>query len=333
MMKKTWQVLLVDDDRYLLRVLEEFLTQEGYAVTAVQNGQEAIGLMAENDFAVVVTDLVMQPVSGERIIEEAKSSNPLTEVILLTAYPSLDTMVEAIRARVFDYLPKPVDLDRLSRTVENAVAAHELAVDNHRMIDQLNQQHEILESRITEVARDLEQLSTIDSLTGLYNYRYFAEVIQTEVSRAVRYRRPLALAMLDLDHFKHYNDCYGHVEGNKALEMIAEKMRATVRGVDILVRYGGEEFAIILPETPKEKARINLSRVCKCVRDLGLEIDMGGEKRLITISCGLAACPDDAEDSEELVQNADLALYRAKSMGRNQIVFYSPSLSEKEGKR
>ena len=110
--------------------------------------------------------------------------------------------------------------------------------------------------------------------------------------------------------------------------MIAERMRATVREVDALFRYGGEEVAILLPETPKGRARANVARVCRRVRDLALKVNTPEGPKIITLSCGLAACPEDARGAEMLTEAADLALYRAKSMGRNQIVFYTPALRE-----
>lgn len=332
-MKRAWPILVVDDEPETLRILMEFLTEEGYSVQEASNGQDALDLIARNDYAVVLTDWVMPQVGGDKIIEAVKTRNALTEVVVLTAYLSLQSMVEAIHYHVFDYLQKPIDLDRLSRTLDNALNQHRLALENQRIISRLNQQQEILRNRIEEVSRELEQLSTVDALTGLYNYRYFSDVLQTEISRSIRYGRPLTLAMLDLDYFKYYNDNYGHAKGNEALFAVAHRMQSMVREVDILIRYGGEEFAILLPETPKEKAKTNITRVCQCIRDMGLEVTTPDGKRLITLSCGLAACPEDAQDGESLVVAADLALYRAKSMGRNQVVFYTAALREAEEAR
>jgi len=327
-MKELDPILVIDDEPETLRMLLEVLSDEGYAARGTTQGTEALEWIQRQEFAVVLVDLIMSPVRGERIIETVKAANPLTEVIVVTAHASLESTLEAIRYHVFDYLEKPFDLDRLIRTVKNALEQYQLARENERIISRLNRQHEILRERIQDVSRELKQLATVDALTGLHNYRYFSEVIQTEVSRAIRYGRPVTLAMLDLDYFKHYNDDYGHVQGNEALRRIAERMRATLREVDILFRYGGEEFAILLPETPKGRARTNIARVCRRVRDLDLAVRSPEGPKTITLSCGLAACPEDAQDAKALNEAADLALYRAKSMGRNQIVFYTPALRE-----
>lgn len=327
-MKETWPVLVVDDEPEFLRMLVELLTEEGYVAVGVSNGARGIEKIRQSEYPVVLVDLIMNPVSGEEVIEAAKQHNPLTEVIVITGHPSLRSSMDAIRYQVFDYLRKPIDADRLLRTIDNAIAQYRLSAENKRLVDQLNRQQEVLRSRIVEVSGELEQLSTTDALTGLYNYRFYVEVLHTEISRALRYGRPLTLAMLDLDYFKYYNDTFGHQQGNKALQEISAEMRSTVREVDILIRYGGEEFAILLPETPKERARTIIARVCQRVRDLNFEATTSEGPRVITLSCGLASCPDDASEVESLTTAADLALYRAKSMGRNQIVFYTPALRE-----
>jgi len=327
-MKQSWSILVVDDEAPFLNMMVEFLKGEGYAVVGTVSGQEAVEQMEHNQFAVVLVDLVMSPMGGEDVIELAKKHNPLVEVIVLTGRPTLQSMVDAIRFQVFDYLPKPIDLDRLVRTLENALNQYHLKRENQRIVNQLNKQQDILRERIREVSGELEELSTTDALTGLFNFRYFSEIIQSEISRSLRYKRSLTLAMLDLDHFKHYNDNYGHVKGNEALKAVAEQMRATVREVDILVRYGGEEFAILLPETPKGRARTIVARVCQCVRDMNLKVQTGQGTKLITLSGGLASCPDDAKDQDTLIQNADLALYEAKVKGRDRIVFYTSALRE-----
>jgi diguanylate cyclase (GGDEF)-like protein len=331
MLRKDWPILVVDDDPEFLEVMDQFLQNEGFDVKACPNGALALEEISKRDYALVISDLVMQPVSGEDIVKAVKKDCPGTEVIIITGYPSLGSTVEAIRFQVFDYLKKPLDFDKLVRTVDNAIVQHQLSLENERLISQLKQQEEVLRTRIDEVTQELEELSTTDALTGLYNYRYYSEVIFAEVSRSLRYNRPISLAMLDLDHFKFYNDTYGHQEGNKALQLVAGEMLSSVRDVDIVIRYGGEEFAILLPETDKKGARTIVSRVCECVRNLDLVIKRKGKETLqVTISGGLATCPEDADDAESLTQAADLALYRAKSLGKDRIVEYNPQLSQSE---
>jgi DNA-binding NtrC family response regulator len=183
-MRKAWPILVVDDQPAFLEMLVDFLSHEGFAAIGASNGEDAIRQIEHNHFAVLIVDLKMTPIGGEQVIEVAKKQSNLTEIIVITGFPSLSSTVEAIRYQVFDYVTKPVDLERLLRMVENACEQYQLRRANEQILDQLNRQHEILQSRIKEVSEELEQLSTTDALTGLFNYRFFTEVIQTEISRA-----------------------------------------------------------------------------------------------------------------------------------------------------
>lgn len=157
-----------------------------------------------------------------------------------------------------------------------------------------------------------------DDLTGLYDHAYFEERLGEEVIRARRYGRPLSLVMLDLDGFKRINDTYGHLEGDRALCVFAEFMQKAVRHTDLLARYGGEEFAIIMPETGGPEAGIAAERLRRGIeKETLLHID--GVRVSLTGSFGVAAFPEDADAAEDLIRQADEALYAAKKRGKNQV--------------
>ncbi len=171
-------------------------------------------------------------------------------------------------------------------------------------------------------SKELRRISITDPLTGLLNRRYFEERLREELDRATRHRHPLSLIMLDLDHFKRYNDANGHPAGDKALVLLGRVLRASVRAIDVVSRFGGEEFAIILPETIKREALLIGERIRSEVETLYFP----GEERLpggrLTVSAGVASFPDDARDLKTLVQRADRALYQAKARGRNRVEAY-----------
>ena len=171
--------------------------------------------------------------------------------------------------------------------------------------------------------RAADELATIDEGTQLFNKRHFKRVLPMEVVRAKRYKHDLTLAMIDVDHFKMYNDSAGHQAGDRALAIIAQILRESFRKSDIIVRYGGEEFAVIMPETSRKEGNGVgfVDRARKGVEAAGLVFeDPTGRRRVLTISGGVATLPLQAETGDELVEKADQALYRAKARGRNCIV-------------
>jgi len=162
--------------------------------------------------------------------------------------------------------------------------------------------------------KSTEHLSITDGLTGLYNHRQFQEQLGVEVKRAQRYDLNLSLIMIDLDHFKEFNDSYGHLEGDNLLRKIAQILKSSLRETDFVARYGGEEFAVILPETNKEGAAIAAERVRSTIS----EQTFGEVGAKMTVSLGVACYPDDACLRADLIKKADDALYRAKREGRNR---------------
>jgi len=165
-----------------------------------------------------------------------------------------------------------------------------------------------------------QELSTKDDLTGLYNRRHFFERFERETYRADRYGRPVSLLMVDIDHFKNYNDSYGHLRGDKALARLSSIMKKKLRKVDTLARYGGEEFLVLLPETDKRAASIVGEKLRAAVEteDFNQDDPSLGEARL-TVTIGVAAMPDDTEDPKLLLDLSDKALYYGKAQGRNQV--------------
>ncbi|MBI5118815.1 HDOD domain-containing protein [Candidatus Poribacteria bacterium] len=163
------------------------------------------------------------------------------------------------------------------------------------------------------------ELATKDELTGLYNRRYCSECLRTEIERSRRYKRPLSIAMFDIDHFKNFNDAYGHNAGDKILKLVARFMHSCSRGTDVVGRHGGEEFLAILPETDAGSASVYCERVRLAVEKLGKTecADFVGSS--LSISGGVTAYIPDADTPETIVERADQALYKAKQNGRNRI--------------
>jgi two-component system, cell cycle response regulator len=163
---------------------------------------------------------------------------------------------------------------------------------------------------------EAQRLSTTDPLTGLWNFRYLSMSLAREIERSTRFDRPLAVLMLDLDHFKQVNDVHGHARGDTVLRELAERVQEQIREVDTFARYGGEEFVVVLPETGLEGAQHLADRICERIRVGPLRTSAGD--LAITISIGVAVYPDHGDSPASLVRAADLALYVAKGDGRDQ---------------
>lgn len=173
--------------------------------------------------------------------------------------------------------------------------------------------------KLVEANKQLKELSIRDGLTGVFNRRYFDGRLEEEAQRASRYSRNFALEMIDIDHFKKLNDTYGHGCGDEVLKQVAEIMKQNTRETDIVCRYGGEEFCIVLIELDEKRAYHHAERVREAVSSFIFSNGQTPLSEKVTVSVGLAMFPQDARDHRQLVESADSALYAAKSGGRNQV--------------
>ena len=209
--------------------------------------------------------------------------------------------------------------EEMNRMVKKDLDLRVALLDYFTDVSRRIENPKIIENKLFEKT---VQDTFVDELTELYNYRYFMQALHREITRANRYGHDLSLVMYDVDDFKHYNDVNGHPEGSKALKKLAGILKKSSRDVDVVCRYGGEEFAVILPETDKAGAKAIAERSRRMVeRSTFLRGEMQPLKRL-TLSGGVAALNVDAKTRASLISKADQALYRAKSLGKNRVVEY-----------
>jgi diguanylate cyclase (GGDEF)-like protein len=172
----------------------------------------------------------------------------------------------------------------------------------------------------------LYRYAVTDEMTRIYNHRYFQQRLDEELMRATRYDNRISLLILDVDHFKNFNDTYGHPEGDRVLKMVAKLIERSVREVDIVARYGGEEFVVICPEKNGEGSLTPAERIRSSVAEYDFRIN--GKPAPITVSLGIACFPDQAKSKEELIQKADFALYYSKQHGRNRVSLFNPIMKD-----
>ena len=310
------RVLVVDDEDTLRGVISQVLEEDGYDVTGAPSGEEALDLFRQAPYPIVVTDIIMGKMSGLDLLQEVKLLNPEALVVVMTSQASLDRATSAIRSGAYDFLTKPFDeLEVISAVVNRANEKVQLLERNRSLMASLKSHTEELE----RVNSNLEEMATHDGLTGLHNHRFFRDVLDLEVSRSARHQRTFSLVFIDVDHFKDFNDTYGHLAGDEALKGLAQTFTEGKRASTVVARYGGEEFVSMLPETAKEGALQYAELLRKKVEKQTFRDHEGQPLGNVTISLGVAAFPTDATDSKTLIERADRALYQAKESGRNRV--------------
>ena len=257
-------------------------------------GEGFYGMVAQTGMARLIKDVDTEP-----SLTKEDTLSPDIKSIIAVPFGSR----ERILGLLCSFRDKPRTFELYDLELFRAVAEHiALALENAKLF------------------QETKLLAITDGLTGLYNHRFFVDGLKVELERAERYKRNLSLLILDVDQFKHYNDTHGHPKGDEIISGIAGLMRKNLRGADIACRYGGEEFAIILPETGKEAATAVAERIRKAISDYPFPFRETQPLGTISVSIGVATYPSDDNDMEVLIRKADDALYRAKEGGRNRVV-------------
>jgi diguanylate cyclase (GGDEF)-like protein len=276
----------------------------------VPSAEEALERFVRDPFPLVITDIRMGGMNGIDLLKEVRKLRPETEVIIITSYASLETAVLALRSGAYDYLIKPFEeLDLVVAAVARALEKSRLVREKMALVDALARKNDELQ----RVNRILAELANRDGLTGLNNHRYFQEALAREICLAVRHKHVFSLFFADVDNFKQYNDTLGHQAGDTVLKMIADIFRKSTRGTDIVARYGGDEFVMLLPETDRAQSEVLADRIREIIADHPFP------HRQVTISIGISTFPADGEVPGDLIRMADRALYRAKKEGRNVV--------------
>jgi diguanylate cyclase (GGDEF)-like protein len=201
------------------------------------------------------------------------------------------------------------------------------------MVARLRQGREqlaVINETLRKKNKELHELSITDSLTGLYNRKHLMETLENEVARSKRHKHDFSVLVIDIDHFKEYNDTYGHLAGDEVLSRLATVFKESVRSCDYVARYGGEEFILVLPEIGPEDGVKAAERIRKKVAKESFAGD--GETIQVTVSVGVASYPKDGDDSQSIIRHADTALYKSKESGRNRVVLAGETPKKKKQK-
>ena len=302
------KVLLVENSFASLQVTQKFVESAGHSVVTARDGEQGIQKFLKHKPDLVLLDVNMPVMDGyqcaQHIMTNCQQGNLWIPIIFLSADVSEDAIVKGIDAGGDDYLPKPIT----QRVLSAKLLAMARIADMRRQLE--------------ETSANLKRLSSIDGLTQLYNRRHFDETLELEWSRSSRTQDPLSLILCDIDHFKAFNDNYGHIAGDSALIKTSKAIMDTLqRPSDLPARYGGEEFAVILPGTPSVGAMIVAEQLRTAIDSLAITHAFSKAANIVTISIGVSTYyPDRTQASHiDLLDAADRGLYRAKRKGRNRI--------------
>lgn len=453
------KILVIEDDAFFREIFSDILKEEGYQVETASSGKEALALLSTNRYQLIVTDLVLQDISGLDILSRTKQIDAETEVIVVTGYGNMESAIYALKNGARDYLVKPISHDEFKHVVRLSMEQHRLLNENQGLRDQIRLFHIcqtiancididriltlVLEAAFKEIGttkgftclrdagRDIFLMETrginreeaeklneelkkvfdweeevftdpitlevtlatgaaeqckvmllpinnkkalqgvvvllgsasepftdvnisnihflmeqsalalenagrysmakdmlnIDELTGLYNYRYLEIALARELKRAERYGLNMAVIFLDIDMLKVVNDTYGHLVGSQILKEVGNVLKKSVREVDIVIRYGGDEYTIILIETGRQGAAIVAERIRKTLENQRFSLGENLEIKL-TASLGFACYPEDTKSKVELLEMADRAMYYGKASGKNTVAHISESISK-----
>ncbi len=293
-----YKALVVDDSRLNVQYMTDILQQNGLKVYSLRSGLNVVEKTHEIKPDIILLDIVMPEIDGFEVCRQLKENYEIKDipVIMVTSITNSQDLKKALDLGAFDYIKKPIDEDEVLARVHSAL-------------------------RFKQYLDKLKVMATKDGLTGLYNHALLMELLEKEFARNERSEIATTFVMIDVDHFKKINDKYGHLAGDNVLKQLAQLLVESVRVVDIVGRYGGEEFGIIIRESDETMAY----EVCERIRQSVEEFDFSlkNDKIHITISMGIYHKPyEEKIDFMEVVRRADKTLYKAKNSGRNRVEIF-----------
>jgi diguanylate cyclase (GGDEF)-like protein len=289
-MEQEINILIIEEDKEHALFLEKVLKGVGYKTWIAYSGKEGISLTKSRNFATVVTELHLPDMDAKKLTQEILKINSNISVVIITTYTFIKSAIECMEEGAYGYITKPFNPSEVRIVVERAAERF------------------LLLSSGREKERFVE-LSVKDGLTGVYNRRFLNVYMTNKISIMKRKAEKLSILMIDIDHFKQYNDTKGHMAGDELLKKMCKLFQESIRAEDIVFRYGGEEFVILLEYTDKRGASLVAERIRSLV-NLYMPT---------TVSIGVGTFPDDGVTLEELIAKTDAALYKAKETGRDKV--------------
>lgn len=290
------EILLIDDDLELVAYLKESLEESNYYVSIALSAEQGLKIFYDSRPDLILLDIHLPDLSGMELLSQIidKAKKELIPIMIISGEDSKATRLHAYRLGAMDFLIKPMDRDLFIELIKNRL----------------------------QLKREWQEAIILDEMTGAFNRKHFNYVIQQLISDYKRTNRVFSLALIDLDCFKQMNDTYGHLLGDEVLQSFSDVVKNSIRSEDIFFRFGGDEFALLMPNTQAGSAVSVLKRIHERFAEVNF-IHHSSENINLTFSCGISDVSAGANMADSLIEQADQALYASKRAGRNQTMIYS----------
>jgi two-component system cell cycle response regulator len=299
------RILLIEDREFEKTKIVQTLMQDHNITMAVDSGIKGMELVAAHEFDVLMISLDIKDEDGLRLCSHLKSNERTrgVPIVMIGEDGDMDRIAHGLEIGAHDYILRPLDRNEMLARVRTQIR-------RKRFQERLRSTYEISLS-----------MALTDSLTGLYNRRYFDAHVEKLLQKNAESKKAMGIVMLDIDHFKSVNDTHGHPVGDEVLKVFAERMKNSLRSFDLVARLGGEEFVAILPDVSQERAYMVAERLRRSIADEPVPCSAEGGALRITTSVGGTIIEHNGHTAEEVLARADKCLYEAKNMGRNCVVF------------
>lgn len=296
-------VLVIEDDVADAVIISDALSP-AYTVVVEADGDRALAIARERPFDLVIVSLLHAQADGLRVCSKLRATEETRHhsLLALLAEDDTESLIKALEIGVNDYIAKPIDENELVARARTQI------------------RRKLYQDRLRDNYRERIAMAVTDPLTGLHNRRYLLSHLANLVSRAHKGGKPVAVVMIDIDHFKMVNDSWGHMVGDTVLSERGTRIKMGIRGVDLAVRYGGEEFVVVMPDTGSDDANLVAARLTHNITEAPIPVSHEVGEVEITVSAGVAVVNGVDDTAETLLQRADDALYAAKRGGRNRVV-------------
>jgi two-component system cell cycle response regulator len=294
-------ILIVDDEENEIKLIKIYLDDKESYFMSARSGAEVLSKKNLSDVDLIILDILLPDTDGYELCKAIKGNEKTRniQILMVTSLQDLNSRIRGFEYGADDFLTKPVSPEELKARA-SALLRKKIYLDS------------------LTIKRDFAVQSAItDALTGLYNQSYFKHYLENELNKTKRQPYPISLLMLDIDNFKALNDQYGHTSGDKILQHVGKVLKANIREIDLAVRYGGDEFSIVMPWTNEEKALKAANRIISEFMKNPIALGNSGEAESITLSIGITSGENRTVD--EMIDKADMALYQAKGEGKNRV--------------